>query len=182
MMNIDKSYIDALTYLYSFSGGLSHYNWDRALTYKLNYGIHPGEFIRCFIAEGLITNEVPVSSKNYELSLKGKELVRTNLEELSPVLDSINDAIDKVVSKGIDITIDRHPPYYLINYLNRRIVLWIKRVEGFTEIVCSFPSETESKVNTLSLTVEMLKKTNLLFDILNAHLSYIKMIRATPIA
>lgn len=177
-MDIDKSYIDALTYLHSFSGGLSHYNWDRALTYKLNYGIHPGEFIRRFITEGLIKNEVPVSGNNYELSLKGEELVRTNLEELSPVLSSIDRVLNSTVSDGNYISIDRQIPYYSLSYLDRKMTIWIKRIDDTTEIVCSFPSETDYKVNTLFLTVEMLQKTNLFHDMINAHISYIKMIEA----
>ncbi len=182
MMDIDKSYLDALTYLHSFNEGLSRYNWDRALTYKLNYGIHPGEFVRRFIKDGFIKNEVPVSGSNYKLSLKGEELVRANLEELSPILNSIDFVINSVVSDCEGISIDRRIPYYSLSFLSRRMTIWIRRIEGTTEVVCSFPSETESKINTLSLTVEMLHETNLLYDIINAHIDYIKIIEAKPTA
>lgn len=143
MMDTDKSYLDALTYLHSFSEGFSRYNWDRALTYKLNYGIHPGEFVKRFIVEGLLKNEVPVSGNNYKLSIKGEELVRANLEELSPILDRIDFVLNSTVSDCEGISIDRHIPYYSLSYLGRRMTIWIKRIEGTIEIVCSFPSETE---------------------------------------
>lgn len=175
---MEKQYLDALTYLGSFESGLSHYNWDRAITYKLNYNIHPGEFIRYFIAKKLILNEVPVSNDNYELSPLGRETVEANIEQLKPMLIRIDEAIQAASWGKTGISVNRYPPYYSVNFLDHRIVIWIKRSNESTEIVCSFPAETTCKVNTIYLTLEMLNKTNLLADLLKIHFDYIVLINA----
>jgi hypothetical protein len=179
---MDKKYSDALTYLASFDGGLSRYNWDRALTYKLKYDVHPGTFVQFFISEKLIVNEVPVSNTNYELSPSGKDLVKENLKNLKPILDRVDKALTICMSSGDGISVNKHPPYYEIGCLGSRISIWINRNNDKTEIVCSFPSETESKVNNLSLSISMIEKTDILDELIAAHIKYLLNMKLKPTA
>lgn len=175
-MAMEAIYIDALTYLSSFEEGLSHYNWDRVITYKLKYNVHPGELIRFFIDEGLIINKTPVSSTNYVLNSTGRMEVKKNLEELQPLTDRINKALMNCIIQGIHITVESRPPFFSLKYKDATITVWINRSKQNLEIECSFPSETELRVNKILLTRHMLEKTNLLDDLVLAHIRYIYII------
>lgn len=177
-----KKYLDALTYLSSFDDGLSHYNWDRALTYKLKYGVHPGEFIKYFIDEGLIENKAAIGNSNYKLSSLGSSKVEQNKNELQSLNQEIFSSIEYCRNKGFSIETEIRLPLYQINYLGSKIKIFIHRTEEEQKVICFFPSETNIRLNELSLSVSMVKETEILNELLESHLKYLSILRSKPTA
>lgn len=164
-----KHYIDALTYLYSFSEGLSRYSFDRALTYRLNYRIHPGEFVHYFKSENLLDSNN--ESSNYILSELGRIKVEENLNELKGIIDVIMETIDKCKVDGYDIyDTEFRPPYVSFSYKNKRFKILIDRSQEIEVLTLSLPSDVRELVNNITLSKENALRTDIIYDVIKAHL------------
>jgi hypothetical protein len=170
---MDKTALDALTFLSTFQDGVSRYLWDRLLTYGLKYKRHPGEFMQGFISAGFVQSTG--DSSLYVLTPLGQKKVQENLDDLKVILGKVKSVVDECMLEYKTIKITDRIVFYGIQYFERNISIYIFR-EAFSEtIVCDFPSETGHKLNSILLSFDMVLKTDILIELIKCHLNYLRL-------
>ncbi len=171
---MDKTALDALTFLSTFQDGVSRYLWDRLLTYGLKYKRHPGEFMQNFISAGFVQS-TDESSAHFVPTSLGQKKVQENLDDLKVILGKVKSVVDECVLEYKTIKITDRIVFYGIQYFERNISIYIFRETLSETIVCDFPSETEHKLNSIVLSFDMVLKTDILIELIKCHLNYLRL-------